>query len=568
MKLAKAFVSILTFTLPLFAQLLEQPISPNINVDVSLVGTTSIPVVAAGSAAVSQPQIKPLPDLKKPVLPGPSVATGVNTSTLAVPGLPIAGSSVLSFNGLDVLDEAMVSGGIVEPPDEAIGVSTSQVLEGVNVALAVHSQTGAVIAGPISYAAFFHVPAATATFEERLSDPRILFDTLTNRWFLTILQFPVNPKAGTFLPGSQILLAASKTSDARGPYNLFKIDVSENSFPGCPCLGDQPLLGVNADGVFLNVNEFRSATLTFDTNLLLALDKAAIEAGSSTVHRVGFIDAHQAEGPAFSISPGLLAPGTPASENSNIEYFLSSLDFTGTVDNRLTIWELSGTASLSSSSPSLSLKHHTFTTEAYGQPPSAKQKTGPFPLGMSLGQPEERLDCGDDRMQQAYFTNGTLVAGVNTVILSTSGAAPRCGIAWFQIQPSTSGGTLSASVAKQGYVAAQGTTSIMYPAVALSRGGLGAIALSFSGPNNFPSAGFVLFDNANVGGAIHVAGAGVAPEDGFTGYPPFGDGVARWGDYSSAVVSPGGRIWSAAEYIPDRTRLKFANWGSRIYRPR
>lgn len=568
MKLAKALLATLFLALSLFAQQLEQSVAPNTSVDVALVGTTSIPVVPAGAAAPSQPQLKPLPNLKKPVLPGPSAAHGVNASTLAITGLPIVGSSVLSFNGLDVLDEATASGGILEPPDEAIGVNSSQVLEGVNVALAVHSQTGTIIAGPISYAAFFHVPAPTATFEERLSDPRIFFDTLSNRWFLTILQFPVNPSKGIFLPGSQILLAVSKSGDARGPYNLFRIDVSENSFPGCPCLGDQPLLGVNANGVFLNVNEFRSATLTFDTTLLLALDKAALEAGSSTVHRVGFIGLTQAEGPAFSLSPALLAPGTPSSENSNIEYFLSALDFTATVDNRLTIWLLSGTASLSSSTPSLTLKHNTFTVETYGQPQSSVQKAGPFPLGMSLGQPEERVDSGDDRMQQVYFTNGMLVAAVNTAILSTSGASPRCGIAWFQILPSTSGGTLSASVAKQGYVAAQGTTSIFYPAVALSRGGLGAIGLSLSGPNNFPSAGYVIFDNANVGGAIHVSGAGVAPEDGFTGYPPFGNGVARWGDYSSAAISPGGRIWAAAETIPPRTRLRFANWGTRIFRPR
>lgn len=66
-------------------------------------------------------------------------------------------------------------------------------------------------------------------------------------------------------------------------------------------------------------------------------------------------------------------------------------------------------------------------------------------------------------------------------------------------------------------------------------------------------------------GAVHIAGARAAPDDGFTGYAAFGGGrVARLGDYSSAVAGSDGSIWMAQEYIPNAPRSFYANWGTYI----
>lgn len=56
---------------------------------------------------------------------------------------------------------------------------------------------------------------------------------------------------------------------------------------------------------------------------------------------------------------------------------------------------------------------------------------------------------------------------------------------------------------------------------------------------------------------------GAAPEDGFTGYPPFGSS-ARWGGYSAAVADEHGNIWFGAEYIPNSPRTPLVNWGTFI----
>ena len=44
----------------------------------------------------------------------------------------------------------------------------------------------------------------------------------------------------------------------------------------------------------------------------------------------------------------------------------------------------------------------------------------------------------------------------------------------------------------------------------------------------------------------------------------FGNGVARWGDYSAAFGDTDGSIWMAAEWIPNTPRSSITNWGTFI----
>src|SRR5262249_29377768 len=125
---------------------------------------------------------------------------------------------------------------------------------------------------------------------------------------------------------------------------------------------------------------------------------------------------------------------------------------------------------------------------------------------------------------------------------------------------------LGGQVARQGYVALN-TDSVLYPAIAANLLGQVAIAFSVEGPNTFPSTGYAKLDgNGHVSGSVHITGAGVGAEDGFTGYAAFGgDGVSRWGDYSAAAVAPDGSFWIASEFIGPRgnaERTVNANWST------
>lgn len=103
------------------------------------------------------------------------------------------------------------------------------------------------------------------------------------------------------------------------------------------------------------------------------------------------------------------------------------------------------------------------------------------------------------------------------------------------------------------------------------------MAFTLVGPRYYPTAAYSPVTSQ--AGNVRIAGAGLSPEDGFSGYPAAGGpGVARWGDYSAAVADTGGDIWIAAEYIGQTcsfaqysadvtcggTRTLLANWGTFI----
>jgi hypothetical protein len=68
---------------------------------------------------------------------------------------------------------------------------------------------------------------------------------------------------------------------------------------------------------------------------------------------------------------------------------------------------------------------------------------------------------------------------------------------------------------------------------------------------------------------LNVANIGSLPEDGFTGYPGgYGAGIARWGDYNSAVAASDGSIWMGIQFIGSAPRTEFANWQTFIVRKR
>ena len=51
------------------------------------------------------------------------------------------------------------------------------------------------------------------------------------------------------------------------------------------------------------------------------------------------------------------------------------------------LWTLTGTSSLNSFAPNLTLTNALVQSEAFTPPVNAVQKTGPAPLGQSLGEP-------------------------------------------------------------------------------------------------------------------------------------------------------------------------------------
>jgi hypothetical protein len=283
-----------------------------------------------------------------------------------------------------------------------------------------------------------------------------------------------------------------------------------------------------------------------------------------------------AEGPAYSVQPAVVPPdGTFETAANGTEYFLSTLDFDGTLDNRIAAWALTNTASLAGGPGSIELEAPTvISSQVYGQPPDAEHRPGPIPLGeqapeLFAGKPagvDEKLNLlagNDDRMQMVTFADGKLWSSLHTVVKTDNGPT-RIGSAWFIVDPAMGAdGAVSGSIVNEGYVSANGE-SVFYPAVGVNADGEGAMVFTIVSETRFPSAGWVPID-ADGTGPIRILAAGTRPADGFSGYNSFGGShTERWGDYHAAYADEDGDIWMTAEYIPGTFSFppSLANWGT------
>jgi hypothetical protein len=526
----------------------------------------------------------------------------------------------LSFDGLDFREQRLANGGnqfSVEPPDQGLCVGNGFVLETVNDVLRVFDTDGKPLTGPTDLNSFYgYAPAidrGTLQYGPELTDPSCYYDADTQRWFHVALTLD---RVGTTsdLSGTNHLdVAVSTTSSPLGAWNIYRLPVQDDGTDGtpvhanCPCLGDYPHIGADADGFYITTNEFPFAG-GFNSAQIYAISKAALVQGvpDLTVAQIDTLDNPLDGNPGFTVWPAVSPPGDFERAGGGTEYFLSSVavfNDSGT-DSRLRIWALGNTSSLScGGTPSLSLVDSVVSVAAYGVPPLSNQRAGDIPLAECINdtilptplgpgcwrnlfatEPAHSevlspVDSNDSRMQQVTFSDGKLYGALDTV--TTVGASEQAGIAYYVIRPQRArGGAVSGLVKQQGTIGLAGN-NLVYPAIA-ARDGKAIMSFTLVGADHYPSAAYVTVDAQRGAGPIQIAAEGLGPQDGLTNYLAYADGGdlrPRWGDYGAAV-SDGKFIWVASEYIGQTctvseyvtapfascggTRAALGNWGTRI----
>jgi hypothetical protein len=538
------------------------------------------------------------------------------------------------FEGLNFYQQRYARGGnqfSVEPPDQALCVGNGYVLEAVNDVLNIYNTSGQsvlpdntatnIVGGfprnvnhAVDLNSFYGYPPAinrtTGIRGQFVTDPTCIYDAGAQRFFVVVLTLEVVPTTGAFTTVNHLDLAVSATSNPTGTWNIYRIDVTADGSPGntggpCPCLGDYPHIGADANGIYLTTNSYPWGPGSFDGAQIYAFSKAQLAAGAASVNMVhidttGMVNATspvaQTE-PGFTVWPAH-SPGSSSYETGagGTEYFLSSnagdeaagTAFTGSSTD-LVVWTLTNTSSLNSASPSLTLTNKVLTVGQYGIPPKQQQPgsgtppTVDAPQGFCIndtttllfngqtgcwrllfgGQPAHnevisRPDSNDTRMQQVMFANGKLWGALDTA-LNPDGGPQRAGIEWFVVNPSVG------SIVLQGYLGATGY-DFTYPAIGVTASGRGVMAFTATGNSTYPSAAYAPIDG-KVGITtwnIVPTGAGAAVDDGFTSYksqvgnPP----RTRWGDYGAAAVD-GNSIWLASEYISHA--CNYTTWGGPFF---
>jgi hypothetical protein len=541
------------------------------------------------------------------------------------------------FEGLNHYQQRYSRGGnqfSVEPPDQGMCAGNGYVVEAVNDVFNVYSQaTGAsllpdntatnIVAGfprnvnhAIDLNSFYGYPPAvnrtTGIRGQFVTDPSCIYDAATQRFFLVSLTLETVPTTGAFTHVNHLDLAVSQTSDPTGGWNIYRIDVTADGSPGntggpCPCLGDYPHIGADANGIYLTTNSYPWGPGDFDGAQIYALSKAQLVAGAASVsmQHIDTTGMVHATSPTTQTEPGFTvwpaqSPGTQFNtSNAGTEYFLSSNageeasghDFTGASTN-LVVWTMTNTSSLNSATPNVSLSNNVLDVNQYGIPPKQRQPgsgsapgtavpqghclndettatiagTGCWrllvsPAAHAFGGPEvvARPDSNDTRMQQVMYANGKLWGALDTA-LNPDGGLQRAGIAWYIVNPN------AAKVLLQGYLGAAGH-DFTYPSIGVLQNGRGIMAFTDTGDSTNPSAAYASIDaNAGIGAWNDVPGGlGAAVDDGFSGYKQQNAPNplrSRWGDYGAAAVD-GNSIWIASEYIAHS--CDYTTWGGPFF---
>jgi hypothetical protein len=485
------------------------------------------------------------------VMPNLSAAGAPVTNSVAntPDGVTTNNPGLTGFPGEDAVLSQQVNGYDVEPPDQGLCVGGGYVMEVINLVWAVYTPDGTVVAGPQDANGFFGEDPAVFT-----SDPKCYYDARAQRWIVTILATDLF--AGNSY--SQVDVAVSKTSDPAGPYYHYKVDDTFSGQGGCPCVGDQPLIGADAYGFYIDVNAFDFNSLSYKGSSIYALSLKALENGkfSNAVHVPVPNQTPSGARPA-SLQPAESPTGQFQSAEGGTEYFMSGNSANSGTQHAITVWALSGTSSLARSSPSLTLSAVSLRSETYGRPSSAPQENGPLPNGNSLGFTSPSvMQTDDQRMNQVVYTGGQLWGALNTDVNG------QPGIAWFVVGASGGQSSLSAGIANQGFLTGAGNLALAYPSFGVNGSGRAVMAFDASGPSNYPSVGYVTMTATGSPGLIHIASAGPAPDDGDTCYIK-GYGGCRWGDYTATAPASDGSVWFAGMNTTSN-RDVHDNWGTFI----
>ncbi|MGB6456879.1 MAG: hypothetical protein WBH47_20625, partial [Streptosporangiaceae bacterium] len=588
--------------------------------------------VAPRSPILSRPGPDPAPPTVscQPLGPGCDRISQFSGGAVGVKGLNAVDSATQSTNtnGLDI-----------EPADQGLCAGNGYVVESNNIGEILVFNTKLQRQSPV-------IPLDTVMGLTKLGwssggDISCTYDYANGgHWFITEIvsaspESANGPFGGCFADVANACyegIAVTTGNSPFGPYNVYYSHADYNpAEPGYPyLLNDFAKISTSRDAFLMFYDEFPLVTPGvggggFNGAQELAFNKNAMERGepvklsngkpnpafTMAIENMGLLptpngtctsdDEFHAPGITcwFSVIPA--QPPDPSQyDNSHggSAFMLESLDFYGSGDNRIAVFDWTGLGNLNSpncaSCAGIRFGGQLFSgvNDYYDIGGLAPQKAGPIPLGDECGAallsvspsmgvpppascPESGIATNGDNFTQASQAGGQLFGAISTEIdqTYTSEATPELhqGAAYWVIGTTSFDLFGVFTLTSQGYVS-PAHEDLEFPAMAAEGypwqdGGNGGAIMTFTlsgngGPTGADNGGFYpstafgrvspYFGNGLLGSVANIADLGQSPQDGFTEYQGYPLGTrARWGDYSAATFLPwsGGRIYFATNYI-------------------
>src|SRR4051812_291129 len=178
--------------------------------------------------------------------------------------------------------------GIIEPPDTMGAAGPNQFVAFNNGSFSIFNKAGAVVS-QVSDTSFWI--SALGSDPGGLSDPRILYDPASQRWFATMITTDQSTN-------NKILFARSNTSDPTQGFKGVAFTTTNNRF------ADFPTLGMDANGVYVGTNNFSSAG-TLRSMGLYSVPKADLLLNTPSLSRITVRNALSTNTVGFTLQPAV-----------------------------------------------------------------------------------------------------------------------------------------------------------------------------------------------------------------------------------------------------------------------
>ena len=475
-----------------------------------------IPPVSAG------PQVPVATSSRSSGSAGASGVSGTAGPTTAA----LSGNNAGGALELEQFDGALFDG--PTPPDNGFGVGPSHVVQFVNSQGHIYDRTTAhTQVGTFNLSTFFGAPVSPANIPNAsYSDPRVLYDKQSGRWFAAILIFDGCTNSCATAGNSEIDIAVSANSNPTGSWAVYSVGTNYSNQ-----LLDQPKLGVSNDKAVLtwNITGFAGPYQFIEVQ---KSDLVAL-AASVSVFTFATDSSHYNVIPVVTLG------------NISTEY-AASINRGGST---LTVFEFTGTPN---SSPAYIT--HDFSVGTVNDPPKADQ----------LGDTRQ-LETGTAGEQSAVWQANILWAAGNTKCKPSGDSTDRACLSFHKVN--TSSWSLS-----QDSAVGQNGAHLFYPSVMVDSAGNLFAGHSVSSGSQYGTAGMTYFS----GGTIASSNPGIDYKVGLGSYnctycydtaiPP-NPTRNRWGDYSGAAQDPNNAkdVWLSEEFATYNT-ASTNNWAVEIAR--
>ena len=397
-------------------------------------------------------------------------------------------SSIILLSGFNGLDQTQSCACV--PPDVQIAAGPNQVVEMVNLEGEVFTKQG-VSNRTFSLSTFFRTGVDT------ISDPKVLFDAPSGRWFSSVLDISLN----------SISLGVSSTSDANGGWVLYSI--SAGSF-----VPDQPILGISDDKLAVAANDFSGNT--FVGSQFWILNKSQLVAGVTT----NFFTSGANSG-VFSVHP------VHSLSSTTTQFMISEVvshRIISTTSLRLfSVTGVPGVSTVSVATNDLSVS--TIGTLSGSAPPGGVQP------GTSA-----TVNTNDIRIQVAVWYKNATWLGLDDACTPTGDTQIRSCIRLVKIA------TVGSPTISQDFDFGANQEYVYYPAVSMDKNGNLVTVYGYSNGTIFPSiaiTGQLATDPTRSLAPPHTLKTGDAA-----------DTSTRYGDYFGAALDPSDPsvVWVNGEY--------------------